>query len=327
MRLKSVALVTALTAGILALALSVEGQSAGKVYRIGVLASAQPPESMMAAFRLGLREHGYVDGQNVRIEQRWTEGTTVGLSEFAEEIVRSNVDLIFTWGTPATLAAKRATAITPIVMVGVADPVGSGLVVSLAQPGGNTTGVSNIARDLMGKILELLKEAVPGATRIAALRNAANPSTRFLVTETETAARSLRMRFQLVEVQRPDDLAGAFAAMVRERAGAAIVLPDPMFINQRGRIAELALKSRVPMGFNRREYADVGGLLSYGPGLGDQARYAAKYVDRIFKGAKPADLAVEQPTRLELVINVKTATALGLTIPPSLLRRADEIIQ
>ena len=195
-----VALVAALVAVMTA---ATGAQPAGKVYRIGVLASAQPPESMMAAFRLSLREHGYVDGQNLTIEQRWTDGATARLPELAEEIVRSKVDLILTWGTPASLAAKRATAIIPIVIFGVADPVAYGLVASLRQPGGNLTGVSNLVRDVMGKVLELLKEAVPGATRIAALRNPANLSAQYLVTETESAARALKVQLQLVDAGAP----------------------------------------------------------------------------------------------------------------------------
>jgi putative ABC transport system substrate-binding protein len=231
------------------------------------------------------------------------------------------------WGTPASIAIAQATSTLPIVILSVTDPVGSGLVASLARPGRNITGVSNLSRDLSGKLLELLVQVVPGISRIAALRNPLNPGSALHLNETETAARELGLELQLVEARAPEDLEGAFAAIRRGRARGVVVLTDAMFIGQRHRIAELATKSRLPTVFARRENAEGGGLMSYGPSLSGQFLRAATYVDKILKGARPADLPIEQPTKFELVINLKTAKTLGLTIPPSLLARADEVIQ
>jgi putative ABC transport system substrate-binding protein len=318
-----------LALGIFAAPAPAAAQQAGKVYRIGFIAMAPPAttEPLLAAFRQGLREHGWVEGQNVTIEQRWAEGAIAQLPGLAQELVRSNVDLILAWGTPPTAAARQATKTIPIVMVGVGDPLGSGFVASLARPGGNVTGVTNIARDLSAKVLELLKEVVPRAKRVAVLRSATNPVSEVFLKETRAAADTLGIRLQVVGVGQPDELDGAFAAMGRERAEAVTVLADPMFISQRERIAKLAVGHRLPSAFPRRESVEAGGLLSYGPNLRDQVRRAAAYVDRIFKGAKPAALPVEQPTTMELVINLKAAKALGLTIPQSVLLRADHVIE
>lgn len=318
-----------LALGIFAAPAPAAAQQAGKVYRIGFIAMAPPAttEPLLAAFRQGLREHGWVEGQNVTIEQRWAEGAIAQLPGLAQELVRSNVDLILAWGTPPTAAARQATKTIPIVIVGVGDPLGSGFVASLARPGGNVTGVTNIARDLSAKVLELLKEVVPRAKRVAVLRNATNPVSEVFLKETRAAADTLGIRLQVVGVGQPDELDGAFAAMGRERAEAVTVLADPMFISQRERIAKLAVGHRLPSAFPRRESVEAGGLLSYGPNLRDQVRRAAAYVDRIFKGAKPAELPVEQPTTMELVINLRTAKALGLTIPQSVLLRADHVIE
>jgi putative ABC transport system substrate-binding protein len=316
-------------AGSMAIAFGAHAQVQGRVRRIGYLASADPATTgdLGDAFREGLREHGYVEGQNIAIEYRWTEGALERLPKLAAELVRLNVDLIFAWATAAAIAAKRATSTLPIVFVSVADPVASGLVASLARPGANVTGVSNISRDLMDKLMELLVQVVPGISRVAAVRNAPNPSSPLLLQATETAARSLGLQLQVVDVHAPEDFETAFTTIAAAHAMGVVVIPDPMYFSQRQRIADLALKNRLPTVFARRENAEAGGLISYGPSLPDQIRHATSYVDKIFKGAKPADLPVEQPTKFELAINLKTARALGLTIPQSLLLRADKVIQ
>jgi putative ABC transport system substrate-binding protein len=316
-------------AGSMAIAFGTRAQAQGRVRRIGYLASADPAttEDVRGAFREGLREHGYVEGQNIAIEYRWTEGALERLPILAAELVRLNVDLIFAWATAAAIAAKRATSTLPIVFVSVADPVASGLVASLSRPGANVTGVSNISRDLMDKMMELLVQVVPGISRVAAVRNAPNPSSPLLLQATETAARSLGLQLHAVDVRAPEDFETAFATITAAHAMGVVVIPDPMYFSQRQRIADLALKNRLPTVFARRENAEAGGLVSYGPSLPDQFRHATSYVDKIFKGAKPADLPVEQPTKFELVINLKTAKALGITIPQALLLRADKVVQ
>ncbi len=327
----AIGLIVMLILRLLVAPLAAEAQEykAGRSYRIGFLAMAPPAASgpFLAVFRQALHEHGYVDGQNVTIEQRWTEGSTAQLPDLAADLVGSKVDLILAWATPPVAAAKQATKTIPIVMVGVGDPIGSGFVASLSRPGENITGVTNIARDLSAKLLEILKEVVPGASRVAVLRNVENPVSEVFLRETDTAARLLGVELQVVGVRNPDELESAFAAMTRGGAVAVIVLADPLFMSQRDRVAQLALQHRLPSAFARRESVDAGGLLAYGPSLSDQVRRAAAFVDKIFRGARPADLPVEQPTKLELVINLKTAKDLGLTIPPTVLVLADEVIQ
>jgi len=316
------------TAGIAAAPLAAEAQQAGRVYRIGFLSPLSRSETdRQNAFRQGMREIGYVEGKDFVIEGRFAEGQYQRISGLATELVRMKVDVIVAWGTPASIAAAQATSTLPIVILSVTDPVGSGLATSLARPGRNITGVSNLSRDLSGKLLELLIQVVPGISRIAALRNPLNSSSALHLNETEAAARELGVELQLVEARTPEDLEGAFAAIRRGRARGVVVLTDAMFIGQRRRIADLAMKSRLPTVFARRENAEGGGLMSYGPSLSDQFRRAATYVDKILKGASPTDLPVEQPTKFELVGNLKTAKALGLTIPPSVLGRADDVIQ
>ena len=276
------------------------------------------------AFRQGLRELGYIEEQNIRLEYRWAEG---GFPDLAANLVRGRVDLIFAWGTTAATAAKRATGTIPIVFVAAADPVGSGLVASLARPGGNVTGLTNISAELSVKMLELLKQVAPGVARVGVLRNPGNPVSALQLKQTEIAARSLGVQLQVVDAREPSELEGAISTLTRERADALTVLADPMLLSQRARIADLAARSRLPAVFNVRQYAEAGGLLAYGPSLADLFHLAATYVDKILKGARPADLPVEQPTKFELVLNLRTARALGLTIPPPVLARADEIIQ
>ncbi len=308
---------------------SVEAQRPAGAARIGWLSTGSPAShsNLLAAFREGLQQLGYLEGQNVAIEYRWAEGRLGRLPELAAELVRLKVDVIVAAGTPGVLAAKQATPTIPIVMAVGGDPIGSGAVASLARPGGNVTGLSNLAEDLIGKLLELLKGAVPRASRVAVLLNPANPVHATFWRETETAARVLGVRLLRLEAREPNEFDGVFAAMIRDRAGAAVVLPDPMFLTERRRLADLAAKSRLPAIYGFREHAEAGGLMSYGVNLRESYRRAATYVDKILKGAKPADLPVEQPTRFELVINMKTAKALGLTFPPSIMVRADQVIQ
>jgi len=302
-----------------------------KVPRVGYLSpgSSSDPvrQNRFEAFRQGLRELGYVEGQNIAIESRWAEGKYDRYSALTADLVRLKVDVIVAVGGRATQDAQRATRTIPIVMSVVIDPLGSGLVVSLARPGGNVTGLTIMASDLVGKQLELLKEVVPKVSRVALLWNPANPGSAPQLREAEAAARALGVRLQTLEARDPQEIDSAFAAMTRERAGALVILADAILTNQRRQIAELAAKRRLPAVYGVSEYAEAGGLMFYGPSSLDLERRAATFVDKILKGAKPADLPVEQPSKFELVINLKTAKALGLTMPPSLLQRADRVIE
>ena len=290
--------------------------------------SSSTAAAFIEAFRQGLRELGWVEGQNIVIDYRFAEGRFDRLPDLAAELVRLKVDLIVAAPAPAAVAAKNATATIPIVMISVSDPVGTGLIASLARPGGNVTGLSfSVGLELFGKQLELLKETVPKVRRVAILSNPANPAHALLIKDVKVAARSLGVQLQLLEARGPDEFDGAFAAMADERVGALLVVADAMFSVHQARLADLAAKNRLPSMHGLRAYVEAGGLIYYGPNFPDQWRRAATFVDRIFKGAKPADLPVQQPTKFELVINLKTAKALGLTIPPSLLLRADEVIQ
>jgi ABC-type uncharacterized transport system substrate-binding protein len=305
-----------------------EAQPPSKVPRIGLLGTGTPADTAprLDAFRQALRELGYVEGQTIQIESRWAEGRLDRFPGFAAELVELKVDVIFAVTSPAALAAKRATGTIPIVFATAADPVGSGLVASIAHPGGNVTGLSLLAPEMVARQMQLLKEAVPRAMRVAVLSNPANRYTALMVKEMEAAARSLGLRVELLGVREPGALDGAFSAVTRERPGALFVLFDPMLFAHRIRIAEFANRNRLPAMYPHREYAEAGGLMAYGTDLRENFRRAATYVDKILKGAKPADLPVEQPTKFELVVNLTTAKTLGLTIPPSLLARADEVI-
>jgi putative ABC transport system substrate-binding protein len=299
------------------------------VYRIGFLAFSPPDPSLDGAFRRGLQEHGYVEGRNIVIEYRSADGRLDQLPGRAAELVALPVDLIVAASTPAALAAKRATTTIPIVFPAAADAVGSGLVGSLARPGGNVTGSSFFGPELAGKSLEVLKEAIPGITRVAVLWQPGahgERAQRDMTSAIETAARQFAIRLQFVEARDRDDLDRAFAEMARIRASALVVLTTIMFFAEHKRLVRLAAKSHLPVVYPWREPVDAGGFMAYGPSIPEMFRSAATYVDRILKGAKPADLPVGQPTKLELVINLKTAKTLGLTIPPSLLARADQII-
>ena len=316
---------------LLAAPLAAEAQPEPRNARIGYLATnlATTPH-LQDAFRQGLRDLGYVEGRNLVIEYRSAEGKSDRLAVLAAELVALNIDVIVAPGTPQALAAKQATRTLPIVFATAADPVGSGLVTSLARPGGNVTGLSILAPALVGKRLELLTQALPGVSRVAVLWQPGGHDERTdndILKEAGVAARVLGVRLQFVEARGPADFDRAFSDMTRARAGALTVLTGIMFLNERRRLVDLTAKNRLPAVYGGRDFVDAGGLLSYGPNLDDLYRRAATYVDNILKGAKPGDLPVEQPTKFELVINLKTAKALGLTIPPSLLQRADQVIE
>ncbi len=321
----------AVAVSILAAPLAAEAQPAAKIAHIGYLApNLAASRHLPEAFRQGLRDLGYVEGRNVVIEYRDAEGKFERLSALAAELVALKVDVIVAGGTPAALAAKQATGIIPVVFAGPGDPVTSGLVASLARPGGNVTGLSSFAPELVGKCLEQLKQAVPGVGRVAALWQPGGLGERTdkdVLKEAESAARALGVRLQFVEARGPENFDRAFSEMTKARAGALTVLPGSMFVNERRRLVDLAAKNRLPAVYPWREGVADGGLMSYGPDLADLFRRAAIYVDKILKGAKPGDLPVEQPTKFELAINLKTAKALGLTLPTSLLRRADQVIE
>jgi len=317
---------------LLAAPLAAEAQQAAKAPRIGFLGfNLATNPHLHEAFRQGLRDLGYVEGRNLVIEYRDAEGKYERLPALAAELVALKVDVIVTGGgTNAALAAKQATKTIPIVFASAGDPVTDGLVTSLARPGGNVTGSSILAPELVGKCLEQLKQALPRVSRVAVLWEPGAMDERTekdMLKRVEVAARALGVRLQFFEARGAADIDRAFSEMTRARAGALTVLPSAMFFNERRRLVDLAVKNRLPAGYTQREFVDTGGLMSYGPSLADFFRHAATYVDKILKGAKPADLPVEQPTKFELVINLKTAKALGLTIPPSLLQRADEVIE
>jgi putative ABC transport system substrate-binding protein len=312
--------------GLLAVPLAAEGQAAGKVARIALLRAASPQPADLEAFRRGLLDLGHIEGQHVMIEQRYAAGAAARLPELAAELVRFQPDVIVVDGTLAAKAAGAATSTIPIVFTLVSDPVASGLVTSLARPGRNLTGLSNVGSDLSAKRLQLLKEALAGASRIAVLSDPINSMTPQLL-ETKAAAGPLGVRLLLLEPREPTEWPGAFATMTRERVDGMVALTSPVFFSQRTRLVELALHARLPTMFPEREFVEGGGLMSYGLSFSAQWRRAAALVDKILKGAQPADIPVEQPTRFELVINLKTAKALGLTIPPAVLARADEVIQ
>jgi putative ABC transport system substrate-binding protein len=318
-----------LAGGLLATPLAVEAQSAGKVPRIGYVGTRTPSDFGLDAFRQGLGELGWVENRNIVIEYRFAEGRLDRLPDLAAELIRLKVDILVTHSTPGAVAGKNATDTIPIVMIAVGDPVGLGLIASLARPAGNATGLSFsiVGLEMIGKQLELLKETVPRIRRVAILSNAANPTKPLAIRDVNVAARSLGVQLQLLETRGPNEFDSAFATMAQERVGALLVVADSIFVFHRTRLADLAARSRLPAVYGWREHVEAGGLMSYGPSLRDLFRRAATYVDRILKGAKPGDLPIEQPTKFELIINLKTAKALGLTIPQSLLQRADQVIE
>jgi putative ABC transport system substrate-binding protein len=298
-----------------------------RVARIAFLEGGNVGSHLWGATREGLHDLGYVEGKNLVIEFRSADGHFERLPQILAELIALRVDVIVTIGDPVVAAAKAATSTIPIVMAGAGDPVGRGFVASLARPGGNLTGLSNYAVTLTGKWLELAREIVPGIPRVAILRNAGNPTHPLFWAEGEASASRLGLAVYSAEVRGPDDFDPAFAAMTRERVGAVVMLPDPMLGSQRTRLAELSMRFRLPSISSFRENTENGCLISYGPSLAANFRRAAAFIDRILKGAKPGELPIEQPTTFEMVVNVKTARALGLTIPPALLARADRVIE
>ena len=320
-----------LAGSLLAAPLAAEAQQAGKVWRIGFLSPSVSADlrlqGLLQAFRQGLSELGYVEGRNVAMELRWAEGKYDRLPGLARELVGLRMDVIVAVAVPAIRAAKEATRTIPIVMAAVVDPVATGLVASFSRPGGNITGQSTMAPEVVGKQLEMLKEIVPKASLVAALWNPSNPGNPPQLRGAEVAARTLGLRLQPLEARNPSDFDNAFAMMTKQRSDALIVLVDVMFNEHRTRIAHLATVSRLPAVYGLPEHAAAGGLITYSASTRELFRRSATYVDRILKGAKPADLPIEQPTKFELAINLKTAKALGLTIPPSLLQRADQVIE
>ena len=315
---------------LLATPLTADAQPAGKVYRIGVILTAAPSETqhLIKGLDEGLRELGYVEGRNLVFERRFADGKQERLPALAAELVWLNVDVIVTGSNPVIAVVKQATATIPVVMASSRDPVGAGFITSLARPGGNITGLANDpAPEILGKNLEFLKEAVPRTSRVALLWNPVTPGAETYRKAVESAARKLGVTFHAVEVRGRNDLEGAFAAMVRERTDGVVVLTGPVLFSARSQVVLLAARHQLPAVYPSREFGEVGGLMSYGVNIAHQFRRAAVYVDRILKGTKPSDLPVEQPTTFELLVNLKTAKALGLSIPPSVLQRADHVIE
>jgi putative tryptophan/tyrosine transport system substrate-binding protein len=324
----TLALLVTLALGLLVVPLAAEAQQAGRVYRIGyLLGTTRAQEPALEAFLEGLRALGYVEGQHLVLEYRAAAGQYERLPALAAALVRLPVDVLLAAITPTALVARDATTTIPIVMAGVGDPVGSGLVASLARPGGNVTGLTSLQSERIGKALELLTEVLPTVARVAVLWNPANPAHALAVPGTEGAAQRLGLQPHFVEARGPEALDGAFAAMTSAHAGALLVMGDRLFVEHRRRLAELAALRHLPTMHNIRPFVEAGGLMAYGPTPHDIRRRAAGYVDKILKGAKPADLPVEQPTKFDLVINLKTAQALGLTIPPTVLFQATEVIR
>jgi putative ABC transport system substrate-binding protein len=309
--------------------LAARAQQAGKIARIGFIgnSTAALEANVIGPFRDGLRELGYEEGRNLIIEFRWAEGKYDRFPALIAELLAAKVDVIVTAGTPPTQAIKKATSTIPLVFIAVGDPVGTGIVLSLARPGGNITGVSSIAPDLDGKRLELLREVVPKLAHVAIFLNPANAFHAKSMRQLRVAAQSLDIKLQSLEVDKSEQLDDAFAAIVKKRPDALLILADRVFLHNRKRMMEFATQQRLPSVNPYRELVEAGGLMSYGPSYEDLHRRAAVYVDKILKGAKPADLPVEQPTKFEFVINLKTAKALGLAVPQALLAHADEVIE
>jgi putative ABC transport system substrate-binding protein len=304
-------------------------QQAGMIPRIGFMgnSTAKLEANLIGPFRDGLRELGYEEGRNLLIEFRWAEGKYDRFPALIAELLAAKVDVIVTAGTPATQAIKKATSTVPLVFIAVGDPIGTGIVPSLARPGANITGLSSIAPDLEGKRLELLRQVVPKLVRVAFFLNPANAFHAVSMRQARVAAQSLGIELQPLEVSKSEQLDGAFAAVVKQKPDALLILADRIFLHNRKRMMEFAIQQRLPSVNAYRELVEAGGLMSYGPSYEDMHRRAAIYVDKILKGAKPADLPIEQPTKFILFINLKAATALGLTLPPTLLARADEVIE
>jgi ABC-type uncharacterized transport system substrate-binding protein len=317
-----------LALGLFAAPLSVEAQPAPRVPRVGLLVRGAPgPSANVEAFRQGMRELNYVEGQNVIFEYRYAGGQEERLRALAADLVQTGVDVIVTWGSLAIDAAQEATREIPIVIAYTSDPLASGWVASHARPGGNVTGLSAMGTELTSKRLELLKEIVPGASQVAVLFHREDQASAAQVRQMQTAARALTVTLRAWDVDHADQLPAAFAAMTRARTAGLVVVHGAFLLRQERQIVDLVAKHGLPAIYSLRGWADAGSLVAYGPSQADMSRRAARYVERILKGAKPADLPIEQPTKFELVVNLKTAKALGLTIPPAVLGRADEVIE
>ena len=295
--------------------------------RVGVIGERSTSDPFLAAFRRGMSKLGYVDGRNITIEYRYAQGALDQVPRLAKELIDLKVDVLVVGGTVSTQSVMKVSRSVPIVFATVGDPVGSGIVASLTRTGGNVTGLASSSFELSGKQLELLRTAVPKLSRVTVLYNPINPGAKAGIDATKTAAGTLGIELQLLEVRRPEGLAGAFSTMNTWRPGGLLVFADAVFGNQLPRVAKLAADQRLPAMYLRSEFAEAGGLLAYGPSFTDNYRRAAAYVDKILKGAKPADLPVEQPTKFDLAVNLRTAKALGLTLPQELLGRADQVIQ
>jgi len=327
---EALTLIATLTLGTLAATVTAGAQQAARVPRIGVLFASTPAATshLLDGLRQGLREHGYVEGQHIILERRYGQAGVERMSDVAAELVRLKVDVLVAATDPATAALRQQTQTIPVVMANSTDPVGTGFVASLARPGGNVTGLSALSPVLSGKRLGMLREVLPGLARVAIIWNPDVRGAVFDYKETEAAARSIRLQLQSVEVGRGEDLDRAFSAVTNQRAQGLIVqTPNPVLFANRSQIASFAQRTRLPSIYGQKEFADAGGLITYGPNTVDLWRRAATYVDKILKGAKPGELPVEQPTTFELVINLKTAKTLGLSIPQSLLQQADHVIQ
>jgi len=329
--MRLIRLAVTLTLGLALAPLASEAQQAGKPFRIGFLAFGLKPgagsDPLFDVFLQALRDLGYVEGRNVVLEVRYAEGRNERFPSLAAELVNLKVDVLVAQSTPAAIAAKQASSSVPIVMVVVGDPLGAKLIESLAHPGGNVSGLSLIAPELSAKRLDLFKQTLPKLSRVTVLWNSANVGMRLRVQETERAAPALGVTLQSVTVQSPDDFDGVFAAMSKDRPESLLVMADTVTASNSRRVVEFAARNRVPAIYEARNFVDAGGLMSYGLDFVDHYRRAAYYVDKVLKGVRPADLPVEQPTKFELVINMKSAKALGLTIPQSLLLRADQVIE
>ena len=329
MRLIGLAVILALNLGFAPIAVA-EAQQAGKQARIGVLMllpRAGAGGTYIQALREGLRELGYVEGQNLLLEIRWAEGRPDLLPALTAELLSTRPDVLVTSGSEAILTLKRATDVVPIIMASVMDPVALGIAAGLAHPGGNLTGLAILSRELTSKRLQLLKETVPRLSRVAVLWNPANPGNVLMLREVETACQTLGLRWHGVAVRGPDELASAFEAILGTQSNGIFAIEDSMLVSHRSRIVETVARTRLPAMYAFRQFVDAGGLMSYGPNIPETFRRAAVFVDKILKGAKPADLPIEQPTKFELAINIKTAKALGLTIPQTILLQADHLIE
>lgn len=327
MRRRDLFVTFGIAAAAIALSAGVKVLAQARSVRVGFLAALAPTPDMLNALREGLRERGYLEGQNLSIDVRWPKESFAKDPGAAADLVRSNVDVIVAWTTPAVAAAKKATSTIPIVMVGVSNPIEVGFINNLARPGGNITGVSNLASDLGAKLVELLKEIVPNANRIGLVCNPANPGAMLQATGIEDTARALGLQVTRADANNPEEFRRAFGRFSAEGVNGVVLVADPTIVGHAAVLSDLARAARLPTIFQRRENVEAGGLLSYGANLPGQIRQTAAYVDRILKGEKPADLPVEQPTRFELVVNLKTAKAFGLRLPPSLLARADDVIE